>query len=49
MPLKPGKSKAVIQENTEEMIRAGHPPDQAAAAAHRKAREAQKRPAPKKR
>lgn len=34
MPLKPGKSKKVISENIGEMIRAGHPKDQAVAAAY---------------
>jgi hypothetical protein len=37
MPLKPGKSKATIRQNVREMIEAGHPPAQAAAAAYRKA------------
>ena len=37
MPLKAGKSKATIESNIHEMIKSGHPPDQAAAAAYRKA------------
>jgi hypothetical protein len=39
MPLKHGKSRAVISENIAEMIRAGHPRDQAVAASLRQARE----------
>jgi len=37
MPLKPGKSKAVISNNIREMVNAGHPQDQAVAAAMDKA------------
>jgi hypothetical protein len=37
MPLKPGSSDEVISENIAEMIRAGHPRDQAIAAAYRNA------------
>jgi hypothetical protein len=37
MPLKPGKSKKVISKNIGEMIKAGHTPNQAKAAAYRKA------------
>lgn len=37
MPLKVGKSKKVISRNIAEMVRAGHPVKQAAAAAYRKA------------
>lgn len=33
MPLKKGKSKKVIAENIREMVRAGHPANQAVAAA----------------
>lgn len=38
MPLLPGKSQAVISKNIEEMIKSGHPPDQAKAAAYSNAR-----------
>lgn len=34
MPLKKGRSKKTRQENIEEMIKAGHPPKQAVAAAY---------------
>ena len=37
MPLKAGKTPAIISANIREMIRAGHPRDQAVAAAMRKA------------
>lgn len=37
MPLKEGKNKKVISENISEMVRAGHPQDQAIAAAYAKA------------
>jgi hypothetical protein len=37
MPLKSGKSRKVINENTEEMIESGHPPKQAYAASMKKA------------
>lgn len=37
MPLKRGRSKAVIRENTREMIHSGHDPAQAYAAANRQA------------
>ena len=37
MPLKSGKSKKVISENVGEMVRSGHPVDQAVAAAYREA------------
>jgi hypothetical protein len=43
MPLKPGSSKKIISENIAEMIRAGHPRDQAIAAAHRSARQSRKK------
>jgi hypothetical protein len=39
MPLRRGSSQEVISKNIEEMIRAGHPADQAKAAAYAKARE----------
>jgi hypothetical protein len=35
MPLKNGKSKAVVSQNIKEMVAAGHPQDQAVAAAMR--------------
>jgi len=38
MPLKHGKSRAVISENISEMVHAGHPQNQAVAAALRSAR-----------
>ena len=37
MPLSKGKSKRVIGENIREMVKAGHPVKQAAAAAYRMA------------
>jgi hypothetical protein len=37
MPLKAGSSRATISSNIREMVRAGHPVKQAAAAAYRKA------------
>lgn len=43
MPLKPGKSKKVIGENIGEMIKSGHPKNQAIAAAFAKAREKKKK------
>jgi hypothetical protein len=39
MPLKGGSSDETRSENIAEMIRAGHPRDQAVAAAYRKQRE----------
>jgi len=39
MPLQPGKSQEVISSNISEMVRAGHPQDQAVAAALSKSRE----------
>ncbi|WP_242409071.1 DUF2213 domain-containing protein [Achromobacter xylosoxidans] len=39
MPLKKGSSKEVIEENTRELVKAGHDPKQAAAIAYKKARE----------
>ena len=38
MPLHKGKSKAVIKENISEMIKSGHPKDQAVAASLNQAR-----------
>ena len=38
MPLKPGKSKAIISQNIREMVAAGHPQKQAVAAAMRTAK-----------
>lgn len=40
MPLKKGKSKATISHNIAEMIKSGHPPEQAQAAAYDTARKA---------
>jgi hypothetical protein len=42
MPLKPGKSDKVVSKNIKEMVAAGHPQDQAVAAALSKKREAPK-------
>ena len=46
MPLKPGRSKKVIEENAVEMMKSGHPKDQAFAAAYSKARESGSVPGP---
>lgn len=43
MPLKPGSSQDTISENIAEMVRAGHPQDQAVAAALNTARDSRKR------
>jgi hypothetical protein len=43
MPLAKGKSKKTIGANIAEMMRAGHPQDQAVAAAMRKAGKARKK------
>mgnify|MGYP001594002004 CR=1 FL=1 len=37
MPLKPGKSKSTISANIRELVKHGHPQDQAVAAAMRQA------------
>lgn len=37
MPLREGKSKAIISKNIREMVKAGHPQNQAVAAALREA------------
>lgn len=43
MPLKKGKSKKVVLRNAKEMMAAGHPKDQAFAAAFAKAGKKRKR------
>jgi hypothetical protein len=43
MPLRKGKSKKAVSQNIAEMIRAGHPPDQAKAAAMDKAGKGKKK------
>lgn len=42
MPLKKGKSTAVVSANIREMVKAGHPREQAVAAAMRQAGKARK-------
>jgi hypothetical protein len=42
MPLKRGASKKTREDNIEEMIKAGHPPKQAVAAAYDQQRKAKK-------
>lgn len=39
MPLKPGSDKKTIEQNTEDLIKSGHKPDQAYKIANDKARE----------
>lgn len=46
MPLKPGSSKKVIQQNTHELINSGKPANQASAIAHSAARSAPQKPSP---
>jgi hypothetical protein len=43
MPLKKGKSRKVINDNTKEMIQAGYRPDQAYAASMKKAGKSKKK------
>ena len=43
MPLKRGASKKTRDDNVEEMIKAGHPPKQAVAAAYDKQRESKRK------
>lgn len=43
MPLKKGRSNKVIAANIAELIRAGHPSDQAAAIAYKEAGRSRKR------
>ncbi|WVR18062.1 hypothetical protein JXVLWARM_CDS_0011 [Burkholderia phage Bm1] len=42
MPLAKGTSKKTLHKNIEEMVKAGYPPKQAAAAAYSQQREARK-------
>lgn len=44
MPLHKGKSKKTLAENIAEMIRAGHPKDQAVSAAYNEQRHAEEKP-----
>jgi uncharacterized protein len=43
MPLKKGKSKKTFKSNVREMIKAGHPPKQAVAAAYSQKRRGAKK------
>lgn len=43
MPLKSGTSDETFRDNVREMIRAGHPREQALAASYRKKRESKRR------
>ena len=43
MPLRKGSGKAVISANIAELIRAGHPKDQAVAIAYKKAGKSKKK------
>jgi len=43
MPLKKGKSKAVVSSNIKEMVASGHPQKQAVAAALNQARKSKKK------
>jgi hypothetical protein len=45
MPLEKGKSRATVGKNISEMVKAGHPQDQAVAASLREARQSGKRSA----
>jgi hypothetical protein len=47
MPLAKGKSRRVISKNISEMVKAGHPQDQAVAAAMRMAGKSRKKWTPK--
>jgi hypothetical protein len=49
MPLKKGASNATRSQNIKEMVKAGHPPKQAAAAAYRQQRQAKGKAAGKRR
>ena len=42
-PLKKGTSKATREQNVKEMVKAGHDPKQAVAAAYRQQRESKKK------
>jgi hypothetical protein len=46
MPLRKGTSSATRSENIAEMVRAGHPQDQAVAAAYREQRESKRKTSP---